>query len=690
MVLLPLTVVGPGLATAANGVRVAVTTLTPSIGRPGETLQVAGTVTNGGQQGLFGGSVRLRLSRTALGSRSELDAVVAGQVASRDGEAVAEVALPDIAAGGSAPFDLRQALSRVDTLGGFGVYVLSVEVVASRGSADKAPGRLALTRSVLPWVPATPELSPTGFSWLWPLVGPPVRLADGTFANDNLAAELATGGRLDRLLQAGARLDQGAAVTWAIDPELVATVEDMADGYRVVADGGRSTVPGGGAALAQRWLEELRAFTAGAQVLPLPYADPDLVALVRHGALGDVTRARTTGTELLTAALPGADLTTDIAWPADGYLDRSTAGALARSGVTGAVLDGRALPPTIDLSYTPSGRARLATATGPVAGLLADPRLSDLLAAAPSERGNPVLDAQRVVAETAMIAAELPGGGTSRTIVVMPPRRWAPSEAFLNQLTSLAQASWTAPVSLRQLSGETPPEVDRARLRYPSSERRAELPEPSLRALDSFGSSIATLSGILTDRTQLVPGLLASHLRLTSTYWRGRSEARSRRMFREQDYLSELRKSVRVQPGDFTFGSKSGNIPVTLINDLSQPVTVALRLEPQTPRLRLDPVKVPEIGPNQKIQVEVPASAVAGGLVVVEASLRTPGGAPFAQPVSLRVRITEIGTVALAITIGAAVVLFLAAGLRVVRRLRRRDPDDPSPEPADDTADVTA
>lgn len=696
LALLPLAVVAPGPAVAAGGVRVSVTSQTPAIGTPGTTLSVAGTVSNTGRQVLSGVAVRLRLSDTPLGSRAELAAVMAGKVTSRDGQVVAEVALPDLGPGSSAPFAVQQVLDLVAVLDGFGVYAVGIEVVGVRGDAAKDPSRVALVRSLLPWSPPTPGLSPTGFSWVWPLVGAPVRLASGVFAHDALARSLAPGGRLDRLLQAGIRFDQGAALTWVVDPELLETVQDMADGYEVVSDSGRSTVPGGGSGIARSWLDQLQAAAAGAPVLPLPYADPDLVAMIRHGVPGDVARARTTGTSVVTAVLPTASLAPEIAWPADGYLDRGTLGALARDGVTGVVLDGRALPATIDLSYTPSGRGRLSAAAGPVAGLLADPGLADLLAAAPTGADGSALAAERVVAETAMIAAELPSTGTSRTVVAMPPRRWSPSQAYLDQLVTVGAAAWAAPIGLRELAADPLPEVDRAGLRYPRAERRLELPVPSLRALDTFRSNIALFAGILTDRTRLVPGLQGSHLRLASTYWRRRGEARGNRFSREQTYLDGLQRSVRVQPGDFTFGSKSGKIPVTLINDLGQPVNVVLRLDPQTPRLRLQPVEVPPIGAHQKIQVEVPASAVAGGPVVVEASLRTPGGAQYGQPVALRVRITEIGTVALVITIAAAVVLFLAAGVRVVRRVRRRDPDDPddpddpSAEPAGAPAGVTA
>ena len=174
-------------------------------------------------------------------------------------------------------------------------------------------------------------------------------------------------------------------------------------------------------------------------------------------------------------------------------------------------------------------------------------------------------------------------------------------------------------------------------------------------------------------------------LRLESTWWRGR-DSRVHQVRARAGPPGALRSRVRVQPGSFTFGSRSGRIPLTLVNDLPQAVVVVLRLDPQTPRLRLEPPLAPQvIGPNRKVQVEVPATAVAGGPVVVEATLHTPSGAPYGQPVPLQVNVTQIGTVALVITVGAAVVLFLAAGLRVVRRVRtaRRDgPDGPGDEPA--------
>jgi hypothetical protein len=150
---------------------------------------------------------------------------------------------------------------------------------------------------------------------------------------------------------------------------------------------------------------------------------------------------------------------------------------------------------------------------------------------------------------------------------------------------------------------------------------------------------------------------------------------------RERSYLAELRGAVRVQPGNFTFSSRRGTIPLTVANGLDQEVVVELRLDPQTPRLRLEPTELLRIGPQQKVQVEVRATAIASGSVIVDASLHTPGGAPYGQPVPLRITITQYGTVALYITVAAAAVLFLAAGMRVLRRLlgARRGPAGPHP-----------
>ena len=192
----------------------------------------------------------------------------------------------------------------------------------------------------------------------------------------------------------------------------------------------------------------------------------------------------------------------------------------------------------------------------------------------------------------------------------------------------------------------------------------------------------------------MIPELERSVLLLESTWWRNRS-SRVNWLARERSYLADLRAGVRIQPASFTFSSRRGTIPLTVANDLAQEVVVRVRLDPQTIQLRVsnpaDPVR---IGPRQKAQVQVDAVAVAGGQVLVDSSLHTPSGVAYGQPVPLRVSITDYGTVALYITVAAAGVLFLTAGVRVLRRVRAaalrvadRIADASSAGPPDDDAD---
>jgi len=276
-----------------------------------------------------------------------------------------------------------------------------------------------------------------------------------------------------------------------------------------------------------------------------------------------------------------------------------------------------------------------------------------------------------------MITSELPGTGPERTVLVVPPRRWNAAPGYLDRLVSgLAAAPWSVPVSLRELTAREPPGVDRASLRYPRRERRQELPGSYLSAVRGMRSSISLFSAVLRDPGEVIPALDRSVLLLESTWWRGR-EARANRLARERGRLAEQRDLVTVQPGRFTFSSKSGNIPVTVTNGLDQAVRVQLRLDPRTTRIRLqNPMRSVPIGPRQKVQVDFPATAVAAGDETVDARLHTTDGAPYVQPVQLQINITDYGTVAIYITVGAAAVLFLTAGARVLRRLlaARRSP----------------
>lgn len=668
VVLLLLAIVGGGAAGAAPAsaavppATVSIDTLDPAVGTPGERLHVAGTVRVGAER-LRDVTVHLRLSRSPVNSRSELAGVAEGRTTGKDGPAVASQSVPGtVQAGETFGFDLGAELGSIAALDQFGVYVVGVDVSATQRGGS---GSVAIVRTFLPWLPSKQTFEPTGFTWLWPLVAQPTRLADGTFASDALANQMTPGGRLSRLTDTGHQLGQEVPLTWVVDPDLLDSARAMSgpDGYTILRKG-RETVGDGGPGVGA-WLDGLRTATATSAVVGLPYADPDLSALRRGRLTADVARSRDIGAQVATDVL-GREVTSDVVWPADGFVDRPTLTLLRRSGVQVVVLDGQAQPTRLELNYTPSGRSSTSTGGGSLTTLVADSGLTTLLAGAGHQ---PLLAAQRFLAETAMITAELPSSGGDRVILVAPPRRWNPPLAFLDRLVAgVGQASWISGTGLDGMRTSPPGEVERRAVRYPTEERRRELSKPYLTALQTQHSSIALFSAVLTAPDQLVPDLDKAVLRLESTWWRGR-EDRVNRLSAETTNVAEQLGSIHVQPGSYTFGSKSGTIPLTIANGVAQEVVVYLRLEPQQPRLRLEATKPITIGPNRKVQVPVKASAVAGGTVIINATLHTRGGSALSpQPVQLRIRITQYGTVALAITGAAAGVLVLMALARLVRR----------------------
>jgi hypothetical protein len=679
-----LTVAPAAPAAAADTVAsIDLTSLDPAIGIPGARLRATGVLRVTGKQTLSEVEVRIRLSRTRLSSRGELAAVAAGRTSSTDGDIVARQSLRGrFAAGQQASFDVAVNLNDVPTLQEFGVYVLNVEAVAT---TRDGVGRVAIVHTFLPWVPAHRDFKPAGFSWLWPLIAAPARLGDGRYADEALPGDMAAEGRLGRLTTAGSRLGQQVPLTWVVDPALLESAADMSDGYQVRAeDPSQPPLDGTGAEVAARWLDQLRTASRLGEVATVPYADPDVVALRRSGLISDVLAARSRG-DVIASNVLGRDVVTDLAWPAEGFSDRVTLRGLRGTGTQAVVLDARALPTELALPFTPAGRANISTSAGRVTGLLYDPTLSASLAAGAKQ--HPLLAAQRFIAETAMITAELPGVGPERTILIAPPRHWSPPPELLDRVvTASLQAPWMAPVAVQDLRDSKPPEIDRQSLRYPTSVRGRELPAPYLDAVRDLHRTIGTFTAVLSEPDVLVPDLDAGVYRLESIWWRGR-DARLGRLTGTRGHVLEQRNQVEVLPGSYTFGSKSGTIPLTVSNGLTQAVTVRIGLTPSPPRLEIGKIGDVRIPAKSKVQVEVPAKAIANGPVRIGTVLLTPAGDQYGQPVQLRIQVTQYGTVALAITGVAAGVLFAAAGYRLFRRAAaaRRTASTSSAEPAAET-----
>lgn len=209
-----------------------------------------------------------------------------------------------------------------------------------------------------------PTDAPVATTMLWPLADRP-RLVAGRpgaaqeqveLTDDELAASLAKGGRLDQLLGAlETEFDTtptrdralAASVCLAIDPDLLATVQAMTGGYRVLAspsDPDGATRPGTGAAQAQTWLDRLRALAATMCTVALPFAQVDLDALAAVNDPDLSARAMNAPAELIDTILATKSVR-GVSLPDSGSID-SGAGILLRShGFSTAVLAGSAVTP---------------------------------------------------------------------------------------------------------------------------------------------------------------------------------------------------------------------------------------------------------------------------------------------------------------------------------------------------------
>ncbi|WP_406234839.1 hypothetical protein [Nocardia sp. NBC_01009] len=199
--------------------------------------------------------------------------------------------------------------------------------------------------------------APVATTLLWPLADRP-RLVAGVpgsvngkaeLTDDELAASLGKGGRLDQLLGAlesavgtniGRDRSLASAVCVAVDPDLLVTVQAMTHGYRVLAspsDPDGATRPGTGAEQAQTWLDRLRALAASVCTVALPFAQVDVTALAAVNDPDLSARALDAPADIVDSILATRSVR-GVSLPDSGSIDTS-AGMLLRShGFATAVL----------------------------------------------------------------------------------------------------------------------------------------------------------------------------------------------------------------------------------------------------------------------------------------------------------------------------------------------------------------
>lgn len=706
----------------ASPCQVTLTGISPSVPRLKSTLTVSGIATvaatpsaaapsGAPAPGAREVSVRLRIGLSPLGDRAALRTHVSGAaiaatapVSSASGAAVEErlAGPPDSPQRFSLSVPVRDL-----GLGGSGVYPIAVECVdASTGE------QLGQRPSVLPWVPYTEGITPTPIVVLYPFSTAPAMGPDGALVSPAPARQISPDGRLGRLLSTAEK--HRATITWAEDAAtsdiLAALAADGSDADAEVRANARSALTS---------VVGMERTALG--VSPAQYAMGDVGAIARSRsdaliaesiALAETSvRARQTG-ENWESDDEAASAPAVLAWPAGLRANARTVGALARSGASGVVLAEAAMPALPGGAAPAAGAVALPTSDGVLPALIQDVALSAAFdgtpeAIGPTPSGTPdgaqagqrpatgTELSQVFVADSLQIALAQPDQPVP--VVVAPAARWSPDvRAVDRSLTAIEQARWLRPIAASAaLRGELPAAdaAGRAPLTHTVALGEQELPADWVAQAQRNNESLQLLRQIVATESAQGRSVEAANLRSVSSAWRNRPDLGRQVLGLTTQSADALQNDVRiVSAGTITLARDQARIPVTIANDLAEPVRVTLRLQAQ-PASRLvtgEGVGVLTVEAGRKLSVEVPATVVGGGELPVDVQLQTPEGADFGTPVTLTLRTTAYAQAAGQIVALAFVALVIGLGVNFVRRRRQSRRQDAEPAVDADSASTDA
>ena len=135
-----------------------------------------------------------------------------------------------------------------------------------------------------------------------------------------------------------------------------------------------------------------------------------------------------------------------------------------------------------------------------------------------------------------------------------------------------------------------------------------------------------------------------------------------------------LRNSVRiVKSSSITLWADRASLPVTVTNELTQPVTVYVTVRPLTPLLKIENSFVAvTVEPQSQRKASVPVQSLSNGIVELEITLHTDTNAPIGDLTYVRTTVQAGWETPVTVGFGIAVVLVFAAGIiRTIRRRRR-------------------
>ncbi|NUP51591.1 MAG: hypothetical protein HOW97_30380 [Catenulispora sp.] len=635
-------------------------------------------------------NVVVELRRTPVKARSEMGSATGnGTPVYAGAQQSKQLTMPiaDLPPGAAVDWQLKA--TEAEVLGGkrplTGVYAIDVDVKDSDG--DFLGGQ----RTYVVWKPVT-GVKEAHVALLWPVVGMPgltgQKMPNDTAApivsDPQAAGQFAPDGRLSKILNDG----QQFPVNWILDPDVLYTANQLAGGYFVSSSDSSPKAEGGGGALdAKNWYDAAHNLFSSPQTQNcwnLPYADPDLVTLSHSQAgqnlLGEALKLHppvTTGS----CRSPQT-----VAWPAGGQADAATLKALQGANLANQLT-------LLSSSQVSSTAWKSAHVTLPQSAntVVYDTYLSSVFTDPAPPAGQPQLNAPGVLAAQEWLAqtALLAGDYTDRVLVVAPPRDFTPSEPLA---AAISKAEKMAPsdkwVTLDNLGRVLDPKAAAA----PSSPvvGKFDTPDESSSVVTQSSDSqklYYTLHSIMDpnhERDDAVP------FRSVATWWRTHSGATA---FSAAVYSTVLQEHGLVGIGEqsqtLTLSGKSGTVPISIINRTNSAVHVYVQAHSEQ-KLQLkvaDDQGLQTVASGQSATVRIRVEGEGNGQTVnLTATLYTcqdfSSGCTYRptglftdikadkSSVTIPVKVSRIGIIALGLMIGSGVLLVALIGLRVYRAKR--------------------
>ncbi|GAB3286703.1 DUF6049 family protein [Parasphingorhabdus pacifica] len=685
------------------------TNVTPSVVGPGAPpeMTVKGRLTNTGDQVIEAVEARIQRSDPA-GEESDVHEALGGNAPSATTPSFNPL-VDTLEPGRPTEFEMRipitgDANSLQITEPGVHPILLNINGSPNNGSRARiGEARFLLPVTAVPGQPPTTPPEPTPTTMLVPVVdfprlqqqsapGQPAVLID-----DNLADSLAPGGRLHGLLQAvddsaGSGSPMGSALCFAVDPDLIVTVDAMIDGYQVRNRDG-STRPGTGAASAEMWLDKLKTVTQGRCVISLPFGDVDVTALGRAD-LPDLIKGALDGSDIVERVL-GVKPRRDMLWPIAGALDEPAAGQLTDENLGNKRIHTMLMRPSaLAMPQGSLSPVRLDTRNSPIAQPI-DPLMSRALNPLSGVAGttelspphNGPLSAQDALGALTFRATK---GATQGTSVIAPPRRWNIGgdgmRALLEGMGNLADTGYIQPTGLPSSDhgwenhDSAHQDLPQVGLDYPGNAANAEIRQPILEKLARENFKVGDLyrssekdPAVNRDPAQLTTPLRDALLRGASSAWRGDPGASRYWVGRASDTIEDVLSHVQLAEfRPIMQASSNAYIPVTVTNNL--PVTISVELKvPRTVGIEpkdLGTLRFPAQG-RRTIWLETEVHRA--GQFTVDLAITTEDGTQLGEPRRLQVHSNAYGQLTVVLTIIAGALLVVLSALRIVRRIRARN-----------------